>query len=148
CCACGPSTFTPASGSRFGHFSVEAQSNALADLHGTLRIQVAGAGAYDVQRLADDRVRFTVQGAPQSGDAEVIAFTPTQRVSLGNFRYDSPATARLERFVAFGASLTMGAQDGSISDHSQRIGPAAQVARATAAYLSLPLLKTGILPTL
>ncbi len=143
-CGCGPSS----THSRFGHFTVETKSDALATLSGTLRVSVGGVAAYDVQRVDERTVRFTVQGAPETGNADIVARTASGSVKIGTLYYSAPADARLERLVAFGASLTMGSQDASISQRAQLMGPAAQLARATGAYLPLPLVKTGTLPAL
>lgn len=142
--ACGPSTQL----SQFGHQVVETRSDALAGLTGTLRISVGGIPAYDVQRVDERTVKFTVQGSPEPGNAEIVATTPSASARLGTLYYSAPVERRLERLVAFGASLTMGSQDASISAHSQLAGPAAQLARATGAFLGLPLLKPGTLPSL
>ena len=141
---CGP---TPNS-SRFGHFTVETTSDALQSLSGTLRISVGGIPAYDVERVDARTVRYVVQGSPDTGNADIVARTPSGSAKLGTLYYSAPADPRLERLVAFGASLTMGSQDASISPRSQLHGPAAQLARATGAYLALPLLKPGTLPAL
>jgi hypothetical protein len=50
--------------------------------------------------------------------------------------------------VAFGASLTQGTQDATISVHSQTHSAVAQLARAAGFYLSLPLVRPGFLPAL
>ncbi|MBK7859482.1 MAG: hypothetical protein IPJ65_12825 [Archangiaceae bacterium] len=134
--------------SRFGHFQVETKSEALAGLTGSLKVRVGGLWAYDVERLDARTVRFTVQGGLTTGEAAVEAVTPFGSAQLGTVGFQAPLDARLERLVAFGASLTMGSQDASISMHSQLMGPAAQLARVTGAYLGLPLLRSGVLPAL
>ncbi len=134
--------------SRFGHFKVETKSDALAGLRGTLRVTVGGIAAYDVERVDERTVAYTVQGSPATGRSEIVATTPSGSATLGALDYGPPADARLERLVAFGASLTMGSQDASITQRSQLMGPAAQLARATGAYLGLALVKGGALPAL
>ncbi|MBL8951231.1 MAG: hypothetical protein JNK82_10670 [Myxococcaceae bacterium] len=139
---------TPEEQSRFGHFRVETKSEALTGLNGTLRVNVGGIAAYDVERVDATTVGFTVQGSPSTGPAEVVALTPSGSAAVGRLYYRAPVDARLERLVAFGASLTMGSQDASITQRSQLMGPAAQLARATGAYLGLALVKRGALPAL
>jgi len=139
---------TPEPRSRFGHFREQTQSEALAGLKGTLRVSVGGIAAYDVERVDERTVAYTVQGSPSTGWADIVATTPSGSAQLGTLYYQAPADPRLERLVAFGASLTMGSQDASITQHSQLMGPAAQLARATGAYLGLSLVKRGALPAL
>ncbi|MBI3184373.1 MAG: hypothetical protein HYZ28_19745 [Myxococcales bacterium] len=146
---CGPSGPSPKEGSSFGHFEVRAESAELGSLAEPLAVSVGGIFAYRVTREDSRTVRFFVQGAPEPGAQEVWASSRRGgKVSLGQLHYRPPAHPVFQRMVAFGASLTMGTQDGSISIHSQTYGPAAQLARAAGAYLSLPLVKEGFLPSL
>jgi lysophospholipase L1-like esterase len=63
-------------------------------------------------------------------------------------RYAAPKDPRFARLVTFGASLTMGSQDASISQRSQLHGPAAVIARQLGTHLAIPMLKPGFLPSL
>lgn len=149
--ACGPPVVPPlAEGTSFGHFEVTVRSEALSALDPSApwSASVGGIAAYDVTRLDERSVRLTVQGHPAAGDQPVVISARRVEVEVGTVRYVTPADPRFSRLVAFGASLTMGSQDASISQRSQLHGPAAVVARQLGAYLAMPLLKPGFLPAL
>ena len=149
--ACGPAPVVPVGqGSAFGHFEVTLHDDALAALDATVpwRVSVGGIAAYDVVKVDERTVRFTVQGHPEGGDQPVSIAARKATVEVGVVRYAAPVDRRFAKVAAFGASLTMGSQDASISQRSQLHGPAAVVARQLGAYLALPLLKPGFLPAL
>jgi len=149
--ACGPAAVAPtAEGSSFGHFEVTAKSDALATLDPAIgwTASVGGIAAYDVTRVDATTVKLTVQGHPEGGTQPIVITARRTSVEVGTVRYAAPADARLSKLVAFGASLTMGSQDASVSQRSQLHGPAAVVARQMGSYLALPLLKPGFLPSL
>lgn len=152
CGACGPGVeVTPAEGSSFGHFSVTVRSDALSTLDATVpwTATVGGVAAYDVARVDSHTVRFTVQGHPQPGLQPVVVIARRVAVETGGtLRYLAPSDKRFSKLVAFGASLTMGSQDASVSQRSQLHGPATIIARQAGAFLGLPLLKDGYLPAL
>lgn len=146
CSACGPGPLSPSSGSVAGGFLVTATHEGLEGLAAPYVVKVGGIAAFDVERLDARTLRFTVQGAPTAGEAKVVVTGRGVTREVGTFFYEGPKARVLERMVAFGASLTMGSQDANISKRGQLHGPAAQVARAAGAYLSLPLIKTGLFP--
>ena len=149
--ACGPAPVAPvAVGSAFGHFEVTVSDDALRALDpaATWTASVGGIAAYDVTRIDERTVRLTVQGHPAGGDQPLVVSARRVSVELGAVRYTAPTPPRFARVVAFGASLTMGSQDASISQRSQIHGPAAVIARQMGAYLAIPLLKPGFLPAL
>lgn len=147
--ACGPSALSRDVGPAAGHFEVTARDAALTALEAPLSVSVGGVAAYDVRRGAADEVVFTVQGHPRAGAQEVVVRgRGGATVTVGTLTYDGPSHPALGRVVAFGASLTMGTQDATIHARTQLHGPAALFARQTGAYLGLPLLKPGYLPTL
>ncbi len=149
--ACGPGPVAPlAAGSAFGHFEVTVQSDELValDQQAPWSASVGGVAAYDVTRVDERTVRLTVQGHPSGGDQPLVISARRVSVALGVVRFETPKDPRFRKLVAFGASLTMGSQDASISQRSQLHGPAAVVARQLGAYLAIPLLKAGFLPAL
>lgn len=148
---CGPSVVGPlAEGPSYGHFEVTAKSDALAALDQAVAwsVSVGGIAAYDVARVDEHTVKFTVQGHPTGGAAPIVVTARRTSVEIGTVGYAAPLEPKFARLVAFGASLTMGSQDASISQRSQLHGPAAIVARQMGAYLAIPLIKTGFLPSL
>ncbi|MCC6336619.1 MAG: hypothetical protein IT380_21850 [Myxococcales bacterium] len=147
--ACGPSPLSRESGPAFGHFEVTAKDAALASLEEPLSVTVGGVAAYEVKRTGTDAVVFTVQGHSTPGLQEVVVRgRGGSAVTVGSLRVEAPRHPAFARMVAFGASLTMGTQDATIHARTQLHGPATLVARQAGAYLGLPLLKTGYLPTL
>lgn len=147
--ACGPSPLSRERGPAFGHFEVTARDAALTGLDEPLAVDVGGVAAYDVRRVGPDTLVFTVQGHPRPGPhAVVVRGRGNVELPLGELAYDAPPHPALSRLVAFGASLTMGTQDATIHARTQLHGPATQFARQAGAYLGLPLLKPGYLPTL
>ncbi len=151
-CGSGPRApqvvLTPSKASSFGQLRVTAQGKDLTGLGTPLTVTVGGINAYLVTRDAPDAVSFVVQGAPDPGPAKVVIANRTQSVEAGSFEYLPPADPSLKRLVAFGASLTEGAQSASISVHGQTHGFGAAFARATGAYLSLPLVHDEDMPGL
>ncbi|MEW5741204.1 MAG: SGNH/GDSL hydrolase family protein [Myxococcota bacterium] len=146
--ACGPAPLSVEAGPSFGHFEVMAKDAALAVLEEPLSVTVGGVAAYAVKRLGPDSVGFTVQGHPTPGTHEVVVRGRGGEVTVGSLRIEAPPHRAFARLVAFGASLTMGTQDATIHARTQLHGPAALVAKQAGAYLGLPLLKPGYLPTL
>lgn len=145
--ACGPPEPKPvAEGTTFGHFEVVVEDEKIATLDGALRVKVGGLEAYRVERVDIKTVRFFVQGAPLSTDADIVVRNRSSEVKAGFVRFTGPSHPALSRVVSFGASLTMGSQDANVSMRSQLHGPAAQFARATGAYLPVPLVKDGFMP--
>lgn len=129
--ACGPAVEpSPSRGASFGHFPVRVQRPEFGALEGRLSVTVGGVAAYQVVREDARTVSFTVQGAESPGPQEVIVSSRARSISGGTLVYEPPSDPRFSRLVAFGASLTMGSQDASITIHSQTHGPAAQLARA------------------
>ena len=148
---CGPAQVTPlAEGAAFGHFEVTAKSDALSSLDPAVpwTASVGGVAAYDVTSVDGTTVKFTVQGHPKGGDQPIVVTARRVSVEIGVVRYAPPLDTRFSKFVAFGASLTMGSQDASISQRSQLHGPAAVIARQMGSYLAMPLIRTGFLPSL
>lgn len=149
--ACGPAVVPPlAEGSTFGHFEVTVSAAELEalDAAATWSVSVGGLAAYDVVKVDGRTVRFTVQGHPSGGDQPVLITARRSSVEVGTVRYAAPKDPRFARLVTFGASLTMGSQDASISQRSQLHGPAAVIARQLGSHLAIPLLKPGFLPSL
>ena len=149
--ACGPAAVPPlAEGSSYGHFEVTVSSAELdqLDAAATWSVSVGGVAAYDVVKVDGRTVRFTVQGHPAGGEQPVVITARRNSVEVGTVRYSTPKDPRFARLVTFGASLTMGSQDASISQRSQLHGPAAIIARQLGAHLAIPLLKPGYLPAL
>jgi hypothetical protein len=149
--ACGPGPMAPAAeGASFGHFEVTAKSEALAGLDPQVpwTATVGGIAAYEVARVDGKTVKLTVQGHPEGGAQPIVITARRSSVEVGTVQYAAPLDQRFSKLVAFGASLTMGSQDASISMRSQLHGPAAVVARQMGAYLAMPLIKTGFLPAL
>jgi hypothetical protein len=145
---CGPALeLSPAEGSSFGNVVVEATGRDLASLSDPLSVTVGGIPAYDVTRDSKDQIHFTVQGAPNPGKAEVVVSGANAQLT-STFTYQPPVHPALARLVAMGASLTQGIQSAGISVHSQTHGVSAQFAAAASAYLSLPLVNDGIMPSL
>jgi lysophospholipase L1-like esterase len=146
--ACGGPelTVSPASGPSFGHFAVRAEGAGISKLKEPLAVSVGGIAAYGVARDGSQAVKFTVQGSPAAGANEVVVTGADGATVKGaRISYDPPRDPRFSRFVAFGASLTMGCQDGTFSMRSQLRGPAVQVARSAGAFLAVPLVKDGYL---
>jgi lysophospholipase L1-like esterase len=110
-------------------------------------VTVGGIAAYGLVAQDDGLLRFTIQGHPQSGEAEIIVHSgEASHVLENSFRYDPPLSDHFYRFVAIGASLTQGVQRGTPSYHGALMSPSAQVARQARAYHPLPLLKPGLFP--
>jgi len=147
--ACGPTTkITPDTVSSFGNVRVSVRGDELKPLKNTLTVSVGGTFAYLVQRDASDTVSFVVQGSPAAGPAEVVISDGRLVMQVGPLTYQPPKDPRLARLVAFGASLTEGAQSASISVHGQTHGLGAAVAKAAGSYLSLPLVHDDDMPGL
>jgi hypothetical protein len=145
--ACGPAaTVTPAKGSSFGHYPVTVKAGALKGLKDPLSASVGGIAAYDVTRVDDETISFTVQGHPTGGKQPITISGHGVAVPAGELEYTAPIDARFQTLVAFGASLTMGSQDASVGRHSQLAGPSALIAKQAGAYLGLPLFKQGFMP--
>lgn len=147
---CGPEAPPPtATGSSFGHFRVETQAPGAATMKAPLTVKVGDVSALDVAVSGDDVVSFTVQGVATPGRAPIVINDRTgASMMAGEVEYAAPLDGRFDRFVAFGASLTMGTQDAGLTMRSQLMGPAAFVARMTGAYLPHPLVKDGMVPHL
>ncbi len=144
---CGPAvSVTPEKGPAFGHFEVVVKGDALEGLAEPLSAKVGGIAAYDVARVDARTVRLTVQGHPEGGKQPIVVSGHGVAAEAGELEYTAPKDARLKRVVAFGASLTMGSQDASVSRHSQLAGPAALIAKQMGAYLGVPLMKPGYMP--
>lgn len=148
---CGPQAEAPmGEGPASGHFVVTAKADGLAALDpaAAWTVTVGGVAAYDVQRVDASTVRFTVQGHPDAGSQGIVVTARRVSVEAGTVKYAAPVDARFARLIAFGASLTMGSQDASISQRSQLHGPAAIIARQAGAYLGIPLIRPNTLPAL
>ncbi|MHB8872285.1 MAG: hypothetical protein ACYC8T_01230 [Myxococcaceae bacterium] len=148
---CGPVVeVSPPSGSAYGHFAVTVKADALTQLDATApwSVTVGGIAAYEVTAVDERTVRFTVQGHPEGGPQKIVVSAKRVPVEVGSLKYLPPVDARLSRLVAFGASLTMGSQDASVSQRSQLHGPASVIARQAGAYLGVPLIRAGYLPSL
>jgi lysophospholipase L1-like esterase len=111
-------------------------------------VSVGGALAYGVTRDDPQTIRFTVQGSASPGTQSIEVKGANGGIATGSIEYSPPVDARFRRVVAFGASLTMGVQNGTLALRSQVHGPMAQLARAMSAYLSLPLVKDGYMPSI
>src|SRR4051794_13142775 len=150
--ACGPGVdVSPTEGPAFGHFEVTVRSDALSTLDATVpwTVTVGGVAAYDVTRVDAHTVTFTVQGHPQPGLQPIVVIAKRVAVETGgSLRYLPAANAHFSKLVGFGASLTMGSQDASVSQRSQLHGPATIIARQAGAFLGLPLIKQGYLPSI
>jgi lysophospholipase L1-like esterase len=110
-------------------------------------VKVGGVGAYDVSPAGDHTLVFTVQGHGTPGAADIEVTTADGASVLAQrFTYDAPLDARFGRFVAMGASLTQGVQNGVPTQHGGLMSPPAQMARQMGAYLPLPLLVREFLP--
>ncbi len=148
---CGPAAVVPqGEGPATGHFAVTAKDAALGSLDAAApwSVTVGGIAAYDVARVDATTVRFTVQGHPTVGEHPIVVTAKRVSVEAGTVKYAAALHPKFARLVAFGASLTMGSQDASISQRSQLHGPAAVIARQMGAYLAIPLIKPGFLPAL
>jgi lysophospholipase L1-like esterase len=147
--ACGSDfEVTPGSGSSFGQFAVTARGPGIARATDPIKIKVGGLSALGVERIDGSTVRFTVQGSPEPGEQPILVTGAHGETATGTLHFDAPIDPRFRRFVAFGASLTEGVQDLSIRSHGQLHGPAAQLARAMGAYLSLALMRDDFIPAL
>src|SRR5262245_52904906 len=132
--ACGPDLLVwPQGGSSFGHFQVRATGD-LESLGEPLTVTVGGIGVYGLTRDAKDAVRFTVQGTPSPGPAQVVVRGPKGELASRAFTYTPSVDPRFNHLVAFGASLTMGVQSVGFAPRSQLRGTAAQIARAAGAF--------------
>ncbi|MSP61968.1 MAG: hypothetical protein EXR72_16880 [Myxococcales bacterium] len=144
----GPAlTATPADSSLFGHQEVTLSGD-VASLGEIVEVTVGGVRAYDL-RPAPGAITITLQGSLDPGPADLVVIGRGARsVRRRLFTYRSPASGVPLRWVAFGASLTQGAQSGGIDPHGQVHGVSGQVARAASVYLGLPLLTRAVLPPL
>ena len=71
-------------------------------------VTVGGIAAYALVAQDDGLLRVTIQGHPQSGEAEIIVHSDEESHVLESpFRYNPPLSEHFERFVAIGASLTL-----------------------------------------
>src|SRR5579883_2436631 len=125
----------PSHGSAFGHYSVNVT---FADLDGGLPpdgvslsfgSQVNDAGSplltYN-QTVTANSIAATVQGGPVAGPTEVALWVNGQKVRslMGAFSYDPPQHPT-PRWLAIGASMTMGVQSRGLWPDSQVKGPIA-----------------------
>jgi hypothetical protein len=141
---------TPESGSAGGYFDVEDSLTRTEFTAGQVQgVTVGGVRAYDVEAIDADTVRFVVQGAPESGLADVVFETRKADHRFEEaFTYEEPAISGVGRMAALGASLTMGVQSGVPSYHGGLMNPAAQLSHQIGAYMPLPLLVPGLFPSI
>lgn len=111
-------------------------------------LRVAGLSALDL-RPGDGTLTALVQGSPTPGDAAIVLSTPEGDLSFdGVFSYEPTPYPELENLWAIGASLTMGFEAAGLGTREGLYSPPAQMARATGAWLGLPLVKQGLMPPL
>lgn len=107
-------------------------------------VRVAGILAYDLEP-ADGELTVTVQGAPESGPAEVTLETAEGETTFADvLSFAEPASPAFSRLFVVGASLGMGVQSAGASPHGQLASPAAALARHLGAPLPLPILQEGL----
>lgn len=110
-------------------------------------VTVGGIPAYDLEVTAADELSVMVQGGP-SGEAPVVLTVDGAAVEVGTVTYEPPVDPVFDRFVAIGASVSMGFQDGAPSQWAQRHSPPAMLAQAAGAYLPLPLFTEDLWETM
>ena len=140
-----PMQATPAHASMFGEVDVELTGD-FSRLGTLSSVSVGGILALNV-RATPTVLTLRVQGAPASGPASIVV-TGDRGVGTSEsaFAYDPPAGGAAPRWSAFGASLTQGFQSAGLNAHGQVVGFAAATARASGAYLGLPLVVDTFLP--
>jgi lysophospholipase L1-like esterase len=142
-------TLTPESGSSTGYYRVELQASEEHDLSSVTRVELGGISAIDVRIDGSQRITFLVQGVPEPGSVALVIQLDEGPVRQDDaFTYDPPRDERFTRVAAFGASFTQGVQDGVPNYHGALHNPALQAARQLGAYLPVPALKPGLLPTI
>lgn len=156
----GPRTIaiaaTPDHASMFGGSDLVLAAPELADLAAVEEVTVGNIRALDARRVPGG-ISVRIQGAPTSGPAPIVvrgaiaasgsaSFRGATFRSATSFRFDPPASGAPARWMAFGASLTHGAQSGGLDAHGQTNSYAAQLARAAGVYLGLPLVVDGLVP--
>jgi lysophospholipase L1-like esterase len=99
-------------------------------------VRLGGVNAYGLA-VAGDRLTFTVQGAPNAGPADLMVADVPVEVTAP-FSYDS-VDAHFARFVAIGASVGQGVQNGVPSGHGALMSPPAQLARQLGGFFPLPV---------
>jgi hypothetical protein len=106
-------------------------------------VTIGGVPAFDLSLAADGQLLVTAQGGP-SGEAAVILTVDGAEIEVGALTYDAPIDPVFERMVAFGASVTMGFQDGTPTPRAQLTSPVMHLARAAGAWLPLPLFRDDL----
>jgi hypothetical protein len=131
----------PSSGSMFGHAEVRVELHV--DVGRVTRVTVGGVPAYDLDQTGST-LAMKLQGSPSPGPADVsVEGTLRTLVIPAGYTFEPALIPSGTRWVAFGASYSMGVQSNGIDTHSQLHGVTAQTARVAGAYLGLPLLKPG-----
>ncbi|MCA9665603.1 MAG: hypothetical protein KC503_08440 [Myxococcales bacterium] len=155
--ACSPApqvTVTPARSALFGQVRVKlhAADVDLAELvrAGDLTLRFGDAAAVELAVDDDDGgVWASVQGQARPGRVDIVArWSGGERRWQQAFELEARGAFARARWMAIGASWTQGVQANGISPASQRMGPAAQIARAAGAYIGLPLISPTLLRVL
>ncbi len=145
--ACQPIQASPSHASLFGQTTVSFRGD-FSKLGTIQTVTVGGNRIYDLDG-GPEVITGTLQGAENSGPAEVDVVGDKGHLNApGAFTYDPPLAHVPRKWVAFGASLTMGFQSLGLSSHSQTHSGAADVARAAGVYLGLPLFEPTAIPEL
>lgn len=139
-------TASPDHGSMFGGLEVTLAVPELDQLGDLEEVTVGNVRALDPRRVPGG-IALRIQGSPAPGPAPIVV--RGTRATFRNetsFRFDPPASGVAPRWMAFGASLTHGAQSGGLDARGQSMSYAAQLARAAGVYLGLPLVVDGLVP--
>jgi lysophospholipase L1-like esterase len=144
--AAGPQLTASAShASQFGYVPMTFTGD-VAALGEVRSVTLAGIPAYAVQTTPTS-LTVTIQGAPDSGPAELVVDGSRARtVQPDALIYDPPTTGVPLRWAAFGASVTQGTESTGIDEHTQLYGVTAQLARVAGVYLPLPIFDSTVLP--
>jgi hypothetical protein len=139
-----PFTASPDHGTTFGQYDVTLTGD-FTSLGDISQVTFAGIRAYDLRPIAGG-ITVTVQGAPDSGPAQVTIQGAKGHATHSAFSYDPPATGVPTRWLAFGASLTQGFQSFGLNVHSQLSGVSGVIGRQAGVFLAIPLFADGVAP--
>ncbi|MCO4768894.1 MAG: hypothetical protein KDA24_02615 [Deltaproteobacteria bacterium] len=112
-------------------------------------VLIGGILALDLEVVDDEWITVTSQGSPAPGPAAIdLVLSDVSVRHPDTLDYAAPIDPRLERVVAFGASLTQGVQDGTPTHDGVLMSPSLQLARVMGAYMPQPVLIDDLFPTL
>jgi lysophospholipase L1-like esterase len=141
----GPLLLAPEGGPVSGYYRLELAEPGVDPALVTM-VAVGSNRALALEVLDAHRLAVMVQGDPVAGTASIVYHGETTVVGGRPFTYTPPRDPRFERLVAFGASLTMGVQNGVPTHLGGLMSPPAQLARQLHGYCPLPLLIEQFLP--